>query len=234
MSKPVKKTGPKKNKTAEKNPPAYGKITAFPSVMITRDWEGIDPLNDRIRDALWRHRALSPDGLYRSNLAGTWHSNDSLFETLGEDGTTLRDMFHQAFMAWGAQHGLDTSKPCNLSAAAWAMIYTDRGYATVHTHPNCDVSAVYYVDDTMPHTEKTMATGVPVRAGDIEFVDTRTGGQRQNSLLGLNPTMIIPFKRGRMLVFPSALPHFVHPVEGPGERISIACNCSFLPAPKGK
>jgi uncharacterized protein (TIGR02466 family) len=221
----AKKPSKKNNK---KKPGTFSLSYGFPTILISRDWEDVDDLNDRIREAIWRERALNPEGLYRSNQAGTWHSNDKLFDTLGDDGKTLKDMFGQAFIRWGEQHGLDTSGEVNIRMAAWAMVYSDRGYAAAHTHPNCDVSGVYYVDDQTADRELIMATGVPVRAGDIEFIDTRTGGQRQSDLLRLNPTMIVPFKRGRMLVFPSSLPHYVHPVVGPGERISISCNCTFL------
>lgn len=208
--------------------PEYIMNHAFPTVFIKRDWKGKDKLNDSLREGIWRERALNPEGLYRSNLSGTWHSNDALFETLGKDGATLKGMFGEAFVKWGQQHGLKADDGVNLRMAAWAMVYSDRGYATVHTHPNCDVSGVYYVDDTTDNQEQIMATGAPVRSGDIEFIDTRTGGQRHSALLHLNSTMVIPFKRGRMLIFPSALPHFVHPIVGDGERICIACNCTFL------
>lgn len=208
--------------------PEYTMTHPFPTVMINRDWKGVNKLNDSLREGVWRERALNPAGLYRSNLSGTWHSNDKLFDSLGEPGAKLKDMFGKAFVAWGQQHGLNATDGVNLRMSAWAMVYSDRGYATVHTHPNCDVSGVYYVDDTTANQEQMMATGVPVRSGDIEFVDTRTGGQRQSAVVRLNPAMIIPFKRGRMLIFPSSLPHFVHPIVGSGERISIACNCTFL------
>ena len=218
-----------KTKQKKAPEPDYIMNHAFPTVLIKRDWKRKDKLNDALREGIWRERALDPDGLYRSNVSGTWHSNDALFTSLGVPGAELKEMFGNAFVKWGQQHGLKAENGINLRMAAWAMLYSDRGYATVHTHPNCDVSGVYYVDDTTANQEQIMATGAPVRSGDIEFIDTRTGGQRQSTLLHLNTAMVIPFKRGRMLIFPSALPHFVHPIVGAGERISISCNCTFLP-----
>lgn len=217
---------------AKPKQPDYALHSFFPTNVLSRDFEGkdIDALNDELKLELWRQRALDPEGLYRSNLAGTWHSKDDAFTETGEAGEALRDMFGKAFVEWGGVHGLKKTDSVKVRMAAWAMIYSDRGYATVHTHPNCHVSGVYYVDDTTGREEKTMATGVTIRSGDIEFVDTRKGGEHQLKGIRLNPSAIVPFKKGRMLIFPSALPHFVHPIVGPGERIAIACNGTFLSA----
>ncbi len=215
-----------KKKQVGKTRPVWNLLTPFPTNVIQRDWPEVDKLNDTIREKIWRQRALDPTGLYRSNAAGTWHSNDELFTSLGTEGATLKDMFAQAMMQWASAIGLKKDASVNMKLSAWAMVYSDRGYATVHTHPNCHVSGVYYVDDTTEDTDQTMATGVTLKAGSIEFVNPIPNGH-QSSLMQLNPSFIVPFHRGRMLIFPSALGHFVHPINGSGERISIACNASF-------
>jgi hypothetical protein len=81
-----------------------------------------------------------------------------------------------------------------------------------------------------------MATGVKVRPGDIEFLDLRGGpGTQQIQGLNMNPGIRIEPKPGMMLVFPSWLPHFVHPVTGDTERVAVACNATMtkytLPPP---
>lgn len=204
-------------------------LYTFPCNVLKRDWEDTDDMNDKLREAVWRSRALDPEGLYRSNLAGTWHSKDDAFSTLGDEGRKLQQMFAIAFAEWGGLQGL--KREIGIRAIGWTMIYSDRGYATVHTHPNCHVSGVYYVDDTSQHDEITMATGVRVSPGDIEFINPMPRDFQHKELV-LNPTMKFSFKRGRMLVFPSNLSHFVHPIMGPGERIAIACNGTFQFPPK--
>lgn len=216
---------------SETEQPAYQLHTAFPENVLVRDWEDVDALNDDLKGQLWRKRALDPDGLYRSNMAGTWHSNDSLLSTTGEAGKKLHQMFADGFLQWAHTYGMKPDSQAKLRLAAWSMIYSDRGYATAHTHPNCHASGVYYVDDTTADEETTMATGVKLRAGDIEFLP-HTPREFQPEGIRLNSPMIMSFKRGRMILFPSNLSHFVHPVRGPGERISIACNCTFIPVKK--
>jgi len=222
---------PRAKKEAAPKQPPYELHTLFPTNVLTRDWENKKVLNAKLKEEIWRKRALDPDGLYRSNLAGTWHSNDYLLTETGEAGEHLKQMFAQAFVEWAGVHGMAKDAETRLTLNAWAMIYSDRGYATVHTHPNCHASAVYYVDDTTPDSQITMATGVKLRAGDIEFINPQYR-DFQLPNMSLNPSAIMSFKAGRMLVFPSNLAHHVHPIIGPGERIAIACNCTFHPVKK--
>ena len=217
---------PAKN-SKKKSPPKPQFVQAFPTNFVLKDFDDTK-LNERLRASIWRERALDPEGIYRSNKSGTWHSKDDLLDKLGDDGITLKRMFGQAMVEWGTLLGLDPENDISMKLQAWAMVYSDRGYAAAHTHPNCHVSAVYYVDSTLSEQEQELATGVSVRPGDIEFIDTRRGGEQQLPFMRMNPGFIVPYQSGRMAVFPSWLPHYVHPVVGPGERISIACNGTFL------
>jgi uncharacterized protein (TIGR02466 family) len=225
-----KKPAPKKSKKQAAKQPPFGLHTVFPTNVLLRDWVDREAMNKDLKEQIWRQRALDPEGIYRSNKAGTWHSNDAILETTGPSGAMLKMMFGEAFKTWGETMGLkvEEGEGVKLRLQGWAMIYSDRGYAAVHTHPNCHVSGVYYVDNTSQEQEQIMATGVPVLAGDIEFVDTRRGGGHQLSQIRLNPSAIFGYKTGRMVTFPSDLPHYVHPIVGPGERIAVACNGTFL------
>lgn len=206
-------------------------LREFSSHVMSRDWQGVEEMNDNLKLEAWKQRALDPQGLYRSNVAGTWHSSDNCLPKMGEAGLQLRRMFSVAMAEWAGVIGL--KEAIDIHTIAWIMIYSDRGYATVHTHPNCHVSAVYYVDDTTQADNITMATGVTVKPGDIEFINPLQRDYQLPSMI-LNPSMIFSHKPGRMVVFPSNLPHFVHPIKGPGERIAIACNGTFRPLPKEK
>ena len=68
MSKPVK-TGPKKNKTAEKNPLMIH--TPFPTFMGHRNFADNEAFNERLRLNIYRNRGQNPEGTTRSNTAGT-------------------------------------------------------------------------------------------------------------------------------------------------------------------
>ena len=206
----------------------WGGHTIFPTQLLVRDWDDVEDTNVKLKNGIWRERALDPEGLYRSNQAGTWHSHDKILERLGPAGRELWKMFGEGFTTYAYNcYGASKDYEVNVKMSAWAMVYSDRGYAAVHTHPNCHISGVYYVDNTCDETEITMATGVRVKPGDIEFLDTRRGGEHQIANMVMNSSAIFGYKSGRMLIFPSSLPHYVHPVMGDGERIAIACNATF-------
>lgn len=227
----AKKKAEKKTNTGSKTAKKFERIDPFPMHVIRHDYDDVDGLNDKIRDKIWRIRALDHEGVTRSNAAGTWHSKDTLIKDLGEEGVILRDMFAECMLQWASVLGLKQGVEVSLVLIAWSMIYSDGGYSTVHTHPNCHVSSVYCLDDTTASQDKTMTTGVALRAGDLEFVNPNTHSIQTKSLQ-LSPAYRSPFKRGRMLVFPSHLAHFVHPIVGTGDRMTIACNGTFSPPAK--
>jgi len=104
------------------------------------DWSN-SGLNQDLKNKLWKKRALDPEGVYRSNRSGTWHSKDDVLTTTGKAGEELGEMFHASFLKYA---GTFATKPgqLTLKLAAWAMMYSHGGYATVHTHPNCHFSGV--------------------------------------------------------------------------------------------
>lgn len=203
-------------------------LQIFPTELQQIDWPN-EGLNQDLKNELWKKRALDPEGVYRSNAAGTWHSKDDILSTMGSAGEELGQMFHQACLKYAGNYVTKSGGELKIVLTAWAMMYSDRGYATVHTHPNCHFACVYYVDVGDPEEELVMATGVPITPGDIEFIDTRGGPSAiQVPGLVLQPAARVTPKNGRMLTFPCWLPHFIHPVSGDHTRIAIACNARIL------
>jgi uncharacterized protein (TIGR02466 family) len=214
----------KATKAPDQSPVQF--INAFPTLIGVRQWEGVEELNKQLALEIYKERTRDPEGIYRSNIAGTWHSKDKVTARLGDAGAELNRMFFEVFSAITGGHAPHKGT-VKLALQPWAMMYRDRGYATVHTHPNCHFSGVYYVETGPESPSKTMATGVIVKPGSLEFIDTRGGvGAQQVPGLVLQPSVRIPPVAGMMIVFPCWLPHFVHPVEGEGDRIAVACNAT--------
>ena len=195
---------------------------------VRKTTEGEGPFLEELKSALWKKRALDPEGVYRSNLSGTWHSKDDVLSTCGPAATTLADMLFREFKSYAGNFVSETGGSIELRLTAWCMMYDKGGYATVHTHPNCHFSGVYYVDVGPEVEDAVMATGVSVKPGSIEFVDTRGTGSLQVPGLNLSSAARFAPKNGEMLIFPSWLPHFVHPIATDYTRIAIACNASIL------
>ncbi len=217
----------KKAPPAEQEPSPINKSVMFPTFFLVKQWDNSEKLNDALRLEIYRERIRNPAGIYRSNASGTHHTDTKLLQWAGDPAQQLADMWTVMFRALADQWGGQTGGSYEFSMSAWAMIYADRGYATAHTHPNCHMSGVYYVDSKDGENPKTMATGDRVWPGELEFVDTRGCFQLQVPGLVLQPAQRIKPTPGLMVVFPSWVPHFVHPVVGDEERISIACNASI-------
>jgi uncharacterized protein (TIGR02466 family) len=207
----------------------------FPTWFAMYKWDRtpsgmpIDEFNEKLKLELYKMRADNSEGIYRSNLAGTWHSTDTVLKDCKETGDELGKMFHHVMGALAAQHAGDPKGEYTWKFAAWCMMYRNGGYSTPHTHPNCHFSGVYYVDASADEESEalTMATGVRIKPGTFEAIDNR-GINVAAPGLNLEPGFRIPPKTGLMVAFPSFLPHFVHPVTGEGERICVACNGSVL------
>lgn len=207
--------------------------TLFPTFVVKRQWEEAAELNALLKEHIALDRKEDPEGIYRSNSAGCWHSKDSCLQRYGKAGAKLNDMFGQAFHMMAKAHGMPKDAEVVFNLNAWTMVYGDRHYAAVHLHPNCHFSGVYYVDAGPKPKELPQATGVTRKSGDLEFVDTRSTGGHQVQGLRLLPDAKYSAKTGLMLTFPQWLPHYVHPVHGRGERIAIACNAKVTKlAPK--
>ncbi len=228
-SKPRNRTTSKPTKTPTPVTPV-NVFTAFPTYVLSRQWEGVEAFNTAMIHEIMKKRIKDPEGIYRSNASGTWHSDTKLMQWSGKAGKQLVQMYGKAFNQYCDVMGGKKGGEYSVQMSAWAMMYADRGYATVHTHPNCHFSGVYYLNEG-DDRDLVMVTNARVRTGELEFVDTRGQAGHQVQGLLMQPTLRIAPKPGLMVIFPQWLPHFVHPVEGERDRISIACNATIKYVP---
>ncbi|CAN5213387.1 hypothetical protein BH24PSE2_BH24PSE2_02460 [soil metagenome] len=108
---------------------------------------------------------------------------------------------------------------------AWFHITRRGGYQGVHNHPNATWSGIYCVDpgDELPDRPQS---------GAVRFHDPR--GFADQYMDAGNERLKLPLRHGgyqvnhemgRLLVFPSYLPHEVFAYEGERPRIVVAFNC---------
>jgi uncharacterized protein (TIGR02466 family) len=215
--------------------PKHSVSPAFPIFIHKTQWD-VPDLNQRLVRDLLELRARDNDGVYKSNSAGTWHSEVDLFRRDKHPNTSFQElgaMFGQAFTSMAAAHGAKKGVPISWQLAAWGMQYSKGGYATVHNHPNCHFAGVYYVDgvdDDSP--DKVMATGAKVRPGVLEFVNP-VPHALSTPKFNLSSAHRVKPQAGLMCIFPAWLNHFVHPVDTDTIRYAIACNATAVDTPQG-
>ncbi len=193
---------------------------AFGTPVVAYHWPDSQGLNDELSQLILTAEARTA-GVSRSNVKG-WHSNTDFFQWDAECVRALRKRVDAVAIELTRLAAAPTGQPrtFHFTTSAWANVLRSGGYNSVHNHPNCMWSGVYYVDRGEPDP-------TPNENGKLELLDPRSGINMiyfdKNVLDGRYVIEPVP---GLMLLFPSWLKHMVHPFFGKGERISVAFNVS--------
>ncbi|MBL6600086.1 MAG: 2OG-Fe(II) oxygenase family protein [Alphaproteobacteria bacterium] len=191
-------------------------VNAFATPFFLFQLDDSERLNAALK-ALILDKERSNPGVRRSNIGG-WHSEDDLFSWNDRAIDALRQA---ALGAVQAVVPLMIGGDCDfqVTLAGWANVSRTGAYNKRHTHPGCQVSAVYYVEAGSPPTEDAPESGT------FEFIDPRPHAE-MSALPGeaIGRPMTIQPLNGRMILFPSWLYHQVNPYLGEAERISISFN----------
>jgi len=180
-------------------------------------------LNAYLRELfLARERAEAQGNRTYSNVGG-WHSPIDLQESWDPDLRLIlergRDLATEA-----SNRLLDDAhrlQPYHYTLSAWANISRAGNYNVPHVHM-ATWAAVYYicVPPGCSHGQ----------AGGLELLDPRPATALLNMPGPFFATRrLIEPREGLLVLFPASIMHFVHPFQGPGERISIACDLTFEP-----
>ena len=110
----------------------------------------------------------------------------------------------------------------------WFQIQNGMAFHDVHTHGNCSWSGVYYVQvdeakKRMDHPEMGEANGVTRFYGPYSQWQGGAHMDIGNAYLQKNSLDIHP-EEGKLVLFPSYLPHMAMPYEGEKDRIIISFN----------
>ena len=190
----------------------------FPTVMLRRQLDFMLPLNDALRAIILKNERKDA-GIRASNIGG-WHSQPDFLDwdlpeiaSLAEEFISAGREFTSTLIPPDAEGDLEVT----FQGGSWANVLREGGYNKIHNHPGALWSGCYYVSLGQPARE-------PAYSGWIEFQDPRPGNIHGGK------ERVEP-KEGMLLLFPGWLNHYVNPVCGQDERISIAFNleAEFVP-----
>ncbi len=105
-----------------------------------------------------------------------------------------------------------SARPKKAKLRAWAVLYGGDGFQTVHRHPTGWLSGVYYVSAARPDREN--AYRGPLVLGARDSRDLPDGPAWRETEVEPVP--------GRLVLFPSFIPHATKPTAIDGARISLA------------
>lgn len=192
-------------------------LVLWSTPLLRRQWPGSSDVNEDLKHLVLA-RAMESAGDSKSNVGG-WHSQEDLLTWGGEAIATLQSWIITAFQdVTRAMTGGEVYDGL-LELNAWANVNRTGDYNSLHTHPACAWSGVYYVDIGSKAPEDRP------RSGALEFMDPRAGADMiAVPGAGFGAAKLIRPSNGEMIMFPSWLNHSVHPYWGQRERISIAFN----------
>lgn len=198
----------------------------FATPILRKTWPGASRHNSALKELII-HKSQESGSVAFSNRGG-WQSRDDLMTWGGECISALNkwihacvyqihytfnpDTFSQYLAAQGGQ--------LKTRVTAWANINRKGDWNSLHNHPACHWSGVYYVQ-------------APKGSGQIALFDPRPNinmlntGREALDIFVQAPQTIEP-EEGLILIFPSWLQHQVQTHEQEIERISIAFNLRFV------
>ena len=190
-------------------------LKLFPQPLIHYKFEDYKEQNIELEKYIKNLYEKDSNGLQRSNIDG-WHSPD--FSLKEKDTaaykffTSLRKYLIDVFKVLGWQYDPNKIIMTNM----WAIINKKNNFNLPHIHPNCYLSAAYYV--------KTHDG-----CGKIKFTNPNLASRQRSPLIenktdfNQNGIEIDP-KEGDLLFFPAYLTHEVLRNNSDKERIVISFN----------
>jgi uncharacterized protein (TIGR02466 family) len=164
-------------------------------------------------------------GARTKSSQGGWQSAADFFKWREPEIIALRDILvpqltRMMQLAVAGQPG--KSVEVNFGMAGWANVNRDGDFNVLHSHSNNHWSGAFYVNMGEPDPEVKLN-------GAFEFYEPR-GAATMGQIPGFNFGHTLPIvpQVGMLMLFPSFMPHAVHPFRGKGERICIAFNAKVL------
>jgi len=164
-------------------------------------------------------RKENPVGRNRSNNSSGWQSNDGvndrpIFQSLlnGVESVFNNEVFPYYMGEHKDNYKLEHGN-------YWVNINYNTSYNNPHTHPGCWYSGAFYVQ--IPEETRNDGWVQFLRGQSHHMSDFTHMSRRDADNFGFIP------KEGDLLLFPSAMIHYVEPHSSDFERISIAFNNSF-------
>lgn len=189
----------------------------FPTLVGEALLPGAAPLNRELAAWLRERERSERDVSPLTTVNEGWQSG---LDVLDADLSAVRrlreriDVQIERFLeAWGqASFAPGAPAAFRYSYVGWAVILRPGGFQHEHVHSKTDLVGVYYVE--VPPA----APGADV--GGLTLVDPRSSRVASRAVWESAQLTLVP-EPGKLVIFPSFVPHRVERVSAPGERISI-------------
>ena len=190
-------------------------IKLFPEPIFKYQFKNYKIINNELEKYIYKLYEEDNNGLERSNRGG-WHSKN--FRLAEKDSIQqkfaiqVQDYILKTFQSLGWK-----TKDKNIRIKEmWAIINKKNDFNVIHTHPNCYLSAAYYVK--APKDCGNFKVESPNIAKRYAYPEIANQNELNVEVASIN------ISEGDLLLFPAYLPHKVGKNESDDDRIVISFN----------
>jgi len=187
----------------------------FPEPVFKYKLEDFKSLNKELSEYIYKLQAEDKDGIEKSNKGG-WHSSNFELTVKSSVQNRFAIIVQKYILEVFNINGWKTENKNIRIKAMWAIINKNGDFNILHTHPNCYLSAAYYVK-------------APEKCGKFQIENPNIAKRnfypeiKRKNELNLNVAGI-EIEEGDLLIFPGYLPHKVSTNESNEDRIVISFN----------
>ncbi|MDC0926889.1 TIGR02466 family protein [Candidatus Pelagibacter ubique] len=187
----------------------------FPEPVFKFKLKDFKNLNKELSEYIYKLRDEDGSGIERSNKGG-WHSKN--FDL------TVKSSIQKKFIIKVQEYILNVFQSCGWKTEnqniriteMWAIINKRDNFNVLHTHPNCYLSAAYYVK-------------APKKCGRFQVENPNIAKKHSYPEINVRNELnsegaAIDISEGDLLIFPAYLPHKVGKNESDEDRIVISFN----------
>ncbi len=190
-------------------------IKLFPEPIFKYHLKDHQNFNNELSKYIYDLRDQENIGLIRSNKGG-WHSKNFKLEFEGtiqhKFALEMQKYIINVFQNYGWK-----TKDVNIRIKEmWAIINKKDDFNVIHTHPNCYLSAAYYVK--APKNCGRFQIECPNIARRYAYPKVEKKNELNTEVAGID------VEEGDLLLFPAYLPHKVAKNESDDDRIVISFN----------
>ena len=190
-------------------------LNLFPQPVFKYKVNNFKEYNKKLSEYIYNLNKEDKEGVQRSNRGG-WHSNSfKLKDTNSIQHKFAMETTKYVFDAIQT-YGWELEPDKVICSEMWAIINKKENFNVRHTHPNCNLSAAYYVKAPQDCGKFTIENPHSISKHSYPISNRKT---EFNSRLEK-----LEIKEGDLLVFPAYLPHGVEENKSNEDRIVISFN----------
>ena len=187
----------------------------FPEPVFKYKFENFKDLNEELSEYIYKLYDEDRNGLERSNKGG-WHSKNFELAVEGSIQKRFSIIIQKYILSVFQSCGWKTENQNIRIKEMWAIINKKDNFNVLHTHPNCYLSAAYYVK--APENCGRFQVENPNIAKRHFYPEIKIRNELNTEGAG------IEISEGDLLIFPGYLPHKVGKNESSKDRIVISFN----------